>query len=149
MAGTELKSSHSSRNVRIARGYLWVLSVFNALAALICGILFIGWPDGSAMGAGSMLEAMSTFPLAAVFFQDFRWIGIAMLLLLWIPNELSVLALWLKRAWQYPVVIAANVIVMLWCSFQFVFMPNGLAVFFFALSAIAVAACLFLRKKEE
>jgi len=134
---------------KVARLFVVTISVINAVCALICGVLFIGWPDGSLMAAGEMLEYIAAFPLAQVFFQDFRWIGIAMLLVLGLPNILASIALLKKHAFQYQIVIIANALMMLWCAFQFVYLFNWLAVGYFSLGTLMIACAIYLSKCEE
>ena len=126
---------------------LWV-SAINAVCALICGVLFIGWPDGSLMSAGEMLDYIAAFPFAQIFFRDFRWIGIAMLLVLCLPNAVAIYAL--RSCWnaRFRIVAVANMAMMLWCSFQFVYLFNWLAVGYFALGASMVASALWLSRIE-
>jgi len=135
--------------IKAARPFLFVVSALNALAGLICGVLLIAAPDGSLMAAGELLPVVATFPLAYLFFQDLRWIGIAMLLVLWIPNELAVLALWFKHRLQYTVVVITNIAMMLWCTFQFIFMFNWLAVVYFVLGALMVIAAIYLSRRAD
>jgi len=127
---------------------LWVSGI-NAVCALVCGVLFIGWTDGSLMSAGEMLDYIATFPFAQIFFQDFRWIGIAMLLVLCLPNATAVYALLRQLPGRFLVVIVANTLMMLWCSFQFVYLFNWLVVGYFTLGALMVATALRLLRIEE
>jgi len=127
---------------------LWVSGI-NAVCALVCGVLFIGWTDGSLMSAGEMLDYIATFPLAQIFFQDFRWIGIAMLLALCFPNATAVYALLRQLPGRFHVVIVANTLMMLWCSFQFVYLFNWLAVGYFTLGVLMIAAALRLSRADN
>ena len=72
---------------RLARGVLIVVSVLNGAAGLICGVLFIAGPDGHLLQAGALIPVIQGLPLASVFFRDFFWIGVIMLLVLGIPNS--------------------------------------------------------------
>ncbi|MCL2402956.1 MAG: hypothetical protein FWC86_01785 [Coriobacteriia bacterium] len=134
---------------KIARLFIFIVSTVNALAGLVCGILLIVAPDGRLMAAGELLPVIAALPLAHIFFQDLRWIGIAMLIVLWIPNELSTIALWLKHKLQYTVVVIANAAMMLWCTFQFIFMFNWLAVAYFVLGMLMIVAAVYLSRRTD
>ena len=120
------------------RRVLIAISGINALSALICGVLIIVAPDGSMMAMESLLPLIADFPLASIFFRDLLWIGVAMLLILCLPNAISTAALLGKMSAQYQLVIGANILIMLWTVFQFVYLFNGLAVAYFLLGAAMV-----------
>jgi len=78
---------------KAARGLLIVVSILNGVAGLVCGVLFIAGPDGRFMQAGALLPVVQRLPLASVFFQNFVWIGVAMLLVLGVPNSIAAVML--------------------------------------------------------
>jgi len=116
----------------------------NGMAGLVCGVLFIASPDGNLMQAGALLPVVQTMPLANVFFQDFLWIGIAMLLVLGIPNTVAAVLLIRKSEWQYRATLATGVLLLLWTGFELIFMPNGLAIGYFVVGVVVVAASVLL-----
>lgn len=128
----------------VARGFLVVVSILNGLAGLVCGVLFIVGPDGSLMQAGALLPVIATMPLANVFFQDFLWIGIAMLLVLGIPNTVAAVLLVRKSASQYRATLATGILLLLWTGFELIFMPNGLAIGYFVVGVVVVVASILL-----
>jgi hypothetical protein len=83
-------------------------------------------------------------PLANVFFQDFLWIGIAMLLVLGIPNTVATVLLVRKSASQYRATLATGILLLLWTGFELIFMPNGLAIGYFVVGIVVVAASVLL-----
>ncbi len=133
--------------LRLARGFLIVVSILNGLAGLVCGVLFIAGPDGSLMQAGALLPVIQELPLAGVFFQDFMWIGIAMLLVLGIPNSVVAVMLLRKSERQYLATLIAGALLILWCGFELVFMINGLAVGYFVVGLISVLFSLMLLRQ--
>ena len=82
---------------RAARGFLIVVSILNGVAGLVCGVLFIAGPDGHFLQAGALLDVVQELPLASLFFQDFVWIGVAMLLVLGLPNSVATVMLLRKK----------------------------------------------------
>jgi EamA domain-containing membrane protein RarD len=129
---------------RMARGLLIVVSILNGLAGLVCGALFLAGPDGRLMQAGALLPVVQKLPLASVFFQDFVWIGVAMLLVLGVPDSIAVVMLLRKSANQYLVTLFAGALLLLWCGFEFIFMFNALAVGYFVVGLLSVLSSIVL-----
>lgn len=133
---------------RVARVYLIVVSVLNGLAGLVCGALFIAGPDGHLMQAGALLPVIHGLPLAGVFFRDFVWIGVAMLLVLGVPNAVAAVALLRRDRRQYVATLVAAALLLLWTGFEMVFMFNGLALGYLV-AGIAAAACSIVLVRSE
>ena len=133
---------------RMARGFLIVVSILNGLAGLVCGALFIAGPDGGLMQAGALLPVIQTLPLASVFFQDFSWIGVAMLLALGLPNSVVAVMLLRKSEKQYLATLIAGVLLILWCGFELIFMINGLAVGYFVIGIFSVLSSILLLRQR-
>ena len=133
---------------KVARGALIAVSVLNGIAGLVCGVLFLVSPDGSLMGFEPLLAVIGTLPLADVFFRDLTWIGVAMLLVLGIPNAVAVGALVRRASAQYTVTLAVGVLLMLWTGFELVFMYNAAAMGYFIVGGISVALSVYLKRGE-
>jgi EamA domain-containing membrane protein RarD len=129
---------------RVARGLLIVVSILNGVAGLVCGVLFIAGPDGHFLQAGALLPVVQGLPLASVFFRDFVWIGVAMLLVLGVPNSIAAVMLLRKSENQYLATLVAGVLLLLWCGFEFVFMFNALAVGYFVVGLISILSPIVL-----
>lgn len=133
---------------RLARGFLIAVSILNGVAGLVCAVLFIARPDGSLMQAGALLPVVQELPLATVFFRDFAWIGIAMLLVLGIPNAVAAVMLLRRSDRQYTFTLAVAVLLLLWTGFELIFMFNGLALGYFVVGLLSIAASLFLEARR-
>ncbi|PKQ19559.1 MAG: hypothetical protein CVT66_09575 [Actinobacteria bacterium HGW-Actinobacteria-6] len=133
----------------MARGFLIVVSILNGLAGLVCGVLFIAGPDGRLMQAGALLPVIQELPLASVFFQDFTWIGIAMLLVLGVPNSVVTVMLVRGSERQYFATLAAGALLILWCGFELIFMINGLAVGYFVVGLISILCSITLLRSAS
>lgn len=133
---------------RLSRGLLIAVSILNGAAGLICGVLFLAAPDGSLMQAGELLPIIRELPLAHIFFQDFAWIGVAMLLVLAIPNSVAAVALFRRTERQYLLTLIAGVLLMLWCGFELIFMINGLAIGYFVVGLISVLCSAYLLRSD-
>ena len=129
---------------RVARGFLIVVSILNGVAGLVCGVLFIAGPDGRFLQAGALLTVIQELPLASLFFQDFVWIGVAMLLLLGVPNSVATVMLLRKSEDQYLATLFAGVLLLLWTGFELIFMINALAVGYFIIGLVSVLSSIML-----
>jgi len=129
---------------RAARGLLIVVSILNGVAGLVCGVLFIAGPDGHFLQAAALLPVVQELPLASVFFQDFVWIGVAMLLVLGVPNSIAAVMLLRKSENQYLATLAAGVLLVLWCGFELIFMFNAMAVSYFVVGLISILSSIVL-----
>lgn len=134
---------------RVARGFLIVVSVLNGLSGLVCGVLFIAGPDGRFLMAGALRPVIATLPLAQVFFRDFFWIGVAMLLVLGIPNAVAAVMLMRRSAKQYIATLVAAVLLLLWCGFEMIYMFNAGALGYFVVGVISVLSSLLLLRSES
>jgi hypothetical protein len=131
---------------RVARIVLMALSILNGFAGLVCGVMFLAKPDGSLLQAGGLLPVLKTLPLATVFFRDFFWIGVAMLLALGIPNTIAAVMLIRRIEGQYFATLLAGILLLLWCGFEFVYMFNAGAVGYFVVGATMVLASVMLMR---
>jgi len=129
---------------RVARGLLIVVSILNGAAGVVCGVLFLAGPDGQLMGAGALLPVVQQLPLADLFFQDFVWIGVAMLLVLGAPNTIAAVMLLRNSDNQYLATLVAGVLLILWCGFELVFMFNTLAVGYFVVGLVSIMSSIVL-----
>jgi len=129
---------------RIARIWLLVVSALNGGAGIVCGFLLVARPDGSLLMASALLPVIKRFPLADVFFRDMFWIGVAMLLVLGIPNLIAFVALLRRYDRQYQLSLAAAALLMLWCGFEMPFMFNYAAVGYFSVGAISAAFSVWM-----
>ena len=129
---------------KVARSLLIVVSILNGVAGVVCGVLFLAGPDGHLMQAGALLPIVQRLPLASVFFRDFTWIGVAMLLVLGIPNSIAAVMLLRRSESQYTATLAAGVLLVLWCGFELIFMFNALAVGYFVVGLISILSSVVL-----
>jgi hypothetical protein len=134
---------------RLARGYLIVVSLLNGFAGLVCGVLFIIRPDGGLLQAGALLPTIRTLPLANVFFQDFFWIGVAMLIVLGAPNTIAAAMLIRRSQQQYVATLVAGVLLMVWTGFELAFMYNAPALGYFVVGVLSILSSVFLQRQPD
>ena len=131
---------------RVARVYLMVVSVLNGFAGLVCGAMLIAQPDGHLLQMGALLPVVARMPLADIFFRDFFWLGVAMLVALGIPNALAAVMLFRRHVRQYSATLVCGALLVLWCSFEAVYMINAAAVGYFVVGAVSIAASALLMR---
>jgi hypothetical protein len=100
------------------------------------------------MQAGALLPVVQGLPLASVFFQDFLWIGVAMLLVLGVPNSVAAVMLLRKSQNQYLATLLAGILLVLWCGFELIFMINALAVGYFAIGFASVLCSILMLRRS-
>ena len=131
---------------RVARGFLIAVSILSGVAGLVCGVLFIAGPDGRLVQAGALLPVIQGLPLASVFFQDFLWIGVAMLLVLGAPNSIAAVMLLRRSENQYLATLVAGILLVSWCGFELIFMFNVPAVGYSVIGLISVLCSILLMR---
>ena len=123
-----------------------VISIINALSGLICGILFIAFPDGRLMGMQGMTDLLSKFPLQTVFFRNFFWIGIAMLLMLFVPNAVAVFLTFRRSRPRFGAQALAGVCLLAWCLIEIIYLPNPAVWAYFAVALIHISCSLLVMR---
>jgi EamA domain-containing membrane protein RarD len=126
---------------------LLVVSFLNGFAGLVCGVLFVAGPDGSLMRAGTLIPLVRSLPLASIFFRDFTWIGVAMLLTLGIPNAFATVMLIRRSRKQYLATLVAGVLLLMWTGFELVFMYNVPALGYFVVGVLSVLCSVLLLRE--
>jgi len=126
-----------------------VASILNGLSGLISGVLFIAGPDGHFLQAGALRPVIETLPLASVFFRDFTWIGVAMLLALCIPNTVAAAMLLRRSERQYVATLACGMLLLLWTGFEIVYMFSIAALGYFTAGVISVLASIWLLRLPQ
>ncbi|MGV8083624.1 MAG: hypothetical protein AB2L09_08360 [Coriobacteriia bacterium] len=134
---------------RIARTFLVIVSVLNGVSGLLCGALLIAQPSGSLMQMGALLPSVQRMPLADVFFRDFRWTGIAMLVALAAPNLTASVLLLRRHRKQYVAALVAAIFLAAWCSFELVYIFNAPAVGYLVIAIVSIAASLMLMRRAS
>ena len=134
---------------RPARGFLMVVSVLNGVLGLGSAVLPLVAPDGRLMGMDVLLPVIGEFPLASVFFRDFWWIGLVMLLALALPNLVAAIMLFRRYRWQYRATLVAGALLILWCGFEIVYMFNIAALGFLVVGVLSVLASASLMRSAD
>ncbi len=133
-------------SISVLRKTLVGICIVNGISALICGFMMILVPDGSLMGMPPSM--LSNFPGQELFFRDFRWPGIALLLVNGIPNTIAASLMLLHRKSGFPVGLLAGCLLICWCLFEMIFLFNTFALFYLAVGVVQAALGLYLIKHQ-
>jgi hypothetical protein len=131
---------------RLSRGFLITVSALNGAAGLICGLMLIAKPDGSLLQMGALVPVMRALPLADVFFRDFAWLGVAMLVALATPNLTALVMLVRRNANQYIATLVSAILLIAWCGFELMYMFNFAAVGYLVVAVLSLVASMMLRR---
>ena len=129
---------------RVARVFLIVVSILNGAAGLVCGALLILQPDGRYLQMGGLAPVVKTLPLASIFFRDFLWLGVAMLLALGVPNLTAAVMLLRRSERQYFATLVTGVLLVLWCGFELIYMFNVAALGYFLIGVVSILCSTWL-----
>lgn len=126
----------------------WCIFI-GAGAVLGAAMMFIS-PSGEMFGMTPMLPLLRKLPLSGIFFNDFIWPGIALLLANGVTNAVT-LAMLVKRS-KYGGLAGGicGIILMLWITVQFVIFPiNFMSSIFFLFGLLQAANGFILRRREK
>jgi hypothetical protein len=94
-------------------------------------------PSGRMFGLLKVLPFMQALPFADFFFNDFRWSGLALLIVNGIPQLLTALLLVRHHRFAHVAALVCGILLMLWICVQFVIFPlNVLSIVYFVFGAM-------------
>ncbi len=138
-----IQTTQDTKMQTIARRIMLGICWFNGILAPIFGILMILSPQGELLQMQELLVTMQTWPGASIFFQDLVWPGIALLCVNGVSN-LVCLALWLSRKRAYTGIgIICGLLLIAWCTWEMIFIPNGVTVFYMLLGIVQTGAAVY------
>ena len=110
-------------------------------------------PSGKAMGMDAMLPYFQVLPLAELLYQDYRFPGIALLLVNGLTNLTAAVLLFRNRKSGVLLGGVFGVTLMMWIGIQFyIFPPNFMSTIYFIFGlcqAVTGYAAWVFRKQEE
>ena len=103
----------------------WLMAscLFVAFGAIAGALAFWIDPSGSLMGMDQLLKYFQTLPLADIFFQDYVWSGIALVMINGIPNFAASWLLFRKDAKGILFSLITGIILVLWIIAELLIMP--------------------------
>jgi hypothetical protein len=96
---------------------------FIGIGAWLGALMMIFEPSGATFGMVGLLPAFQKLPFAEIFFQDFFFPGIALLLVNGLTNTLSVIMIYRRNKYAALSGMICGIILMLWISLQFYIFP--------------------------
>lgn len=147
------KKSHPKSRYRIARRWLIFWTLFIGLGAVAGSVGMLTDPSGKAMGMDAMLPYFQVLPLAELLYQDYRFPGIALLLVNGLTNLTAAVLLFRNRKSGVLLGGVFGVTLMMWIRIQFyIFPPNFMSTIYFIFGlcqAVTGYAAWVFRKQEE
>jgi hypothetical protein len=100
------------------------------LSALFFGGLMMAFPIDTPLGIGAILPYVQAFPFPQQFIQDMFWSGVALACCNGIVNIAAMIA-GLRKLPITPILsLIAGILLVAWCSFEIVYMPNLASIFY-------------------
>lgn len=147
------KKSQPKSRYRIARRWLIFWALFIGLGAVAGSVGMLTDPSGKAMGMDAMLPYFQVLPLAELLYQDYRFPGIALLLVNGLTNLTAAVLLFRNRKSGVLLGGVFGVTLMMWIGIQFyIFPPNFMSTIYFIFGlcqAVTGYAAWVFRKQEE
>ena len=109
--------------MKILRSISIFWSLFIGIGALGGSTMMFIEPTGSIWSMYLMLPYFQKLPWADIFFQNFIFPGIALLLANGITNFISLILMGIKHRYAALSVIFCGIVLMLWITVQFVIFP--------------------------
>ena len=107
------------------------------------------FPVDTPLGLGALLPAMTNFPFQ-MFFQTLFWSGLALALCNGICNLTAAVLFIIKRdLLALKFALAAGFLLIIWDSYEMIFLPNPLAVLYGLVGVAQVIMCITLLRKKE
>ena len=101
-------------------------SLFIGIGAYLGAFMMIFEPTGKTFGMVGMLPAFQKLPFADIFFQNFFFPGIALLIVNGLTNTISGILIFRRNKYAALSGMFCGIILMLWISLQFYIFPFNL-----------------------
>ncbi len=125
-------------------------SIFIGIGALGGSLMMFIDPTGKMMGMEPMLESFQVLPWPHIFFRNFIFPGISLLLANGITNFISLFLLLRKNRYGALSSVICGIILMLWICIQFIIFPlNILSTLYFFFGFFQALNGIFLMRKEK
>jgi hypothetical protein len=124
--------------------------LFIGIGAYLGALMMIAEPSGKTFGMVNMLPFFQKLPFAEIFFQDFFFSGIALLIVNGFTNTISVILLFRQNKYAALSGIICGIILMLWISLQFYICPfNFMSTLYFIFGILQAAnGWIYLKQKK-
>ena len=126
------------------------LGLFIGVGALFGGGMMLSGLD--AFGMGPMLEDLRKLPLKDVFFNDFTWPGVFLIMVNGLPQTMTAALLLLRRPIASKLVMVCAVLLAGWLAIQWlIFALNPLTTIYslLAIGQFAMGLTLYRRQRQQ
>lgn len=125
-------------------------SIFIGLGAVLGAAMMFLSPSGEMFGMTPMLPLLRRLPLSEIFFNDFIWPGIALLLANGVTNGIAFTMLMKRSRYGGLAGGICGIILMLWITVQFVIFPiNFMSSVFFLFGLLQAVNGFILYHREN
>jgi hypothetical protein len=122
------------RNIQLFWGF------FIGIGAYLGAFMMIAEPSGETFRMVNMLPAFQKLPFSEIFFQDFFFSGIALLIVNGFTNTISVILMYRQNKYAPLSGMTCGIILMLWISLQFYIFPlNFMSTLYFIFGILQAA----------
>jgi len=136
-------TSKRLRNIQLFWG------LFIGIGAYFGALMMIAEPSGKTFGMIGMLPFFQKLPFAEIFFQNFLFPGIALLIVNGFTNTISVILLLRRSKYAALSGMICGIILMLWIVVQFYIFPlNFMSMLYFVFGGLQAANGWFYMKKQ-
>lgn len=125
-------------------------SIFIGAGAVLGAAMMFMSPSGEMFGMTPMLPLLRKLPLSDIFFNDFIWPGIALLLVNGVTNAVALVMLVKRSRYGGLAGGICGIILMLWIMVQFVVFPiNFMSSIFFLFGLLQAMNGFILYRREN
>lgn len=124
---------------------------FIGIGAYGGAFMMISEPSGVTFGMVDMLPYFQKLPFAGLFFQDFLFSGIALLIVNGLTNTISVFLIFRRNKYAALSGMMCGIILMLWICVQFYIFPlNFMSTLYFIFGILqAVNGWIYLKQTKQ
>ena len=123
---SKMNTSNKTRNFSI----FW--SLFIGIGALLGSLMMFIDPSGEMWGMTPMLPSFQKLPYPEIFFQNFIFPGIALLLVNGVTNFISFILMYQRHRYATLSAMSCGIILILWITIQFfIFEFNFMSTLYF------------------
>jgi uncharacterized membrane protein len=134
-------------NLKRLRNIQLFWGLFIGIGACFGAAMMIFEPSGVTFRMTEMLPHIQKLPFAEIFFQDFFFPGIALLIVNGLTNTISVILIFRRNKYAPLSGLICGIILMLWITVQFfIFTFNFMSTLYFIFGILqAVNGCLYMK----
>lgn len=118
---------------------LRIICALNGACAAIFGMIMMIWADDAPMGLSDLVPALQALPLPGFMIENLFWPGLALLLVNGIANIVATALFSSRKAAACAWALAAGILLIGWCAFEMLYLPNVASVFYLVVGIVQTA----------